>query len=93
MINTIELFFTTKLLFLYLISSIKVWNSGKSFTNFLLVNFDRATISSNRVFQKLANLGILVRKMNVYAIKNSLRITIGNNIENKKFINTLRKII
>ena len=35
----------------------------------------------------------LVRKMDVYKIKNSLRITIGNNLENKKFIKTLRKII
>ena len=37
--------------------------------------------------------GILVRRMNVYNIKNSLRITIGNNAENKKFIKILRKII
>ena len=46
-----------------------------------------------RGFLKLANNGILVRKMDVYKIKNSLRITIGNNFENKKFIKILRKII
>ena len=45
------------------------------------------------IFLKLAKAGILVRKMKVYNIKNSLRVTIGNNVENKKFLNILRKII
>ena len=40
----------------------------------------------------LANSGILVRQMDVYGIKNSLRVTIGNSKENKKFISVLRKI-
>ena len=31
--------------------------------------------------------------MKVYNMNNSLRITIGNNSENKKFIKTIRKII
>jgi len=30
--------------------------------------------------------------MDVYNIKNSLRVTIGNSVENKKFISTMRKI-
>jgi len=30
--------------------------------------------------------------MDVYDIKNSLRVTIGNSKENKKFISVLRKI-
>ena len=61
--------------------------------NFLLVNFDRVNIKSSKVFQKLANAGILVRKMDVYGIKNSLRITIGKNNENNKLILILRKIL
>ena len=48
--------------------------------------------SSSQVFNKLANSGILVRQMNVYGIKNSLRVTIGNNYENKKLITALRNI-
>ena len=60
---------------------------------FLLVNFNKIRANAKKIFLKLAKDGILVRKMDVYNIKNSLRITIGNNSENKKFINSLRKII
>ena len=67
--------------------------TNESKTNFLLLNFDRVNISSKAVFQKLANAGILVRAMNVYGIKNSLRITIGKSKENKKLISILRKIL
>jgi len=58
-----------------------------------LLNFDRVNISSKKVFQKLANAGILVRAMNVYGIKNSLRITIGKSRENKKLVSIFRKIL
>ena len=67
--------------------------TNESKVNFLLVNFDRVNISANKVFQKLASSGILVRKMDNYGIKNSLRITIGKNKENKKLIITLNKIL
>ena len=67
--------------------------TNESKTNFLLLNFDRVNISSKKVFQKLANAGILVRAMNIYGIKNSLRITIGKSKENKKLISVLGKIL
>ena len=67
--------------------------TNESKTNFLLLNFDRVNISSKKVFQKLAKVGILVRSMNTYGIKNSLRITIGNSKENKKLISVFRKIL
>ncbi len=67
--------------------------TNESKLNFLLLNFDRVNISSKKVFQKLAKAGILVRTMNIYGIKNSLRITIGTNYENKKLISTLMKIL
>ncbi len=66
--------------------------TNKTNVNFFLLNFDFVNKSATQVFNKLANSGILVRQMNVYNIKNSLRVTIGNNFENKKFIKTLRKI-
>ena len=66
--------------------------TNKTNVNFFLLNFDFVDKSSSQVFNKLANSGILVRQMNVYGIKNSLRVTIGNSNENKKFITTLRKI-
>ena len=67
--------------------------TNESKTNFLLLNFDRVNINSKKVFQKLASAGILVRAMNVYGIKNSLRITIGKSKENKKLILILQKIL
>ena len=67
--------------------------TNMSNANFLLINFNRIKRNSNKIFLKLAKFGILVRKMDVYKIDNSLRITIGNNSENKKFIKVIRKII
>ncbi len=67
--------------------------TNESKINFLLLNFDRVNISSKKVFQKLGNAGILVRAMNIYGIKNSLRITIGKSKENKKLISIFRKIL
>ena len=64
-----------------------------SYANFLLISFSRIKKNSKEIFLKLAKAGILVRKMNVYDIDNSLRVTIGNNEENKKFLRILRKII
>ena len=66
---------------------------NKSFTNFLLINFDNLKIKSHKVFQLLANSGILVRKMDVYGIKNALRITIGKSEENRKLILRMKKIL
>ena len=66
--------------------------TNKTNVNFFLLNFDFVNYSANQVFNKLANSGILVRQMDVYNIKNSLRVTIGNSKENKKFISALRKI-
>tara|TARA_B100000575_G_scaffold239227_1_gene201750 strand:- start:34 stop:1116 length:1083 start_codon:yes stop_codon:yes gene_type:complete len=67
--------------------------TNKSYSNFLLVNFDRVKINSSKVFKLLAKNGILVRKMDVYNIKNSLRITIGKSDENKKLISKMKKIL
>ncbi|MBD1172829.1 histidinol-phosphate transaminase [Pelagibacterales bacterium SAG-MED05] len=67
--------------------------TNESKTNFLLLNFDKVNISSKNVFQKLAKAGILVRAMNLYGIKNCLRITIGKSKENKKLISIFRKIL
>ena len=48
---------------------------------------------SSKVFKLLAKTGILVRKMDVYGIKNSLRITIGKSDENRKLISKMKKIL
>ena len=67
--------------------------TNRSHSNFLLVNFNKVKISSSRVFKLLAKEGILVRKMDVYGIKNSLRITIGKSEENRKLISKMKKIL
>jgi histidinol-phosphate/aromatic aminotransferase/cobyric acid decarboxylase-like protein len=58
-----------------------------------LINFDKVKKNSSKIFRLLADAGILVRKMNNYKIKNSLRVTIGKNDENKKLILKLKKVI
>ena len=64
-----------------------------SYGNFLLLNFNKIKKNSKNIFLKLAKKGVLLRKMDVYKIKNSLRVTIGNNKENKKFIKILKQVI
>ena len=66
--------------------------TNETSANFLLINFDRKKISSNSVFKALLKSGILLRRMNIYNIKNSLRVTIGNTSENKKFISKIKKL-
>ena len=68
-------------------------DTNKSFTNFLLINFNKIKKNSNKIFKLLANAGILVRKMNSYGIKNSLRVTIGKSNENKALMLKLKKAI
>ena len=61
-------------------------------TNFFLLNFNKCRYSANYIQKKLENNGIILRSMKTYKIKNALRLTIGNNTENNKFINILNKI-
>ena len=61
-------------------------------TNFFLLNFNNCRYSANYIQKKLENNGIILRSMKTYKIKNALRLTIGNNTENNKFINILNKI-
>ena len=68
-------------------------HTNNTSVNFLLINFDRVQKTSKQVFFALAKEGILLRQMDVYSIKNSLRVTIGNNNENLKLIINLKKIL
>ena len=68
-------------------------NTNEGSANFLLTNFNKKKINSARVFKELAKAGILVRRMETYGIKNSLRITIGTSQENKKLIQKMMIIL
>ena len=66
--------------------------SNKVSANFILLNFDRCKLSAQVVEKKLEKRGIILREMKTYGIKNCLRLTIGNNNENKLFLHELKKI-
>jgi histidinol-phosphate aminotransferase len=68
-------------------------HTNRSSVNFALINFNRVKKTSKQVFYALAKTGILLRQMDVYSIKNSLRVTIGNSKENLKLIVELKKIL
>ena len=68
-------------------------NTNRTSVNFALINFDRVKKTSKQVFYGLAKVGILLRQMDAYSIKNSLRVTIGNSKENLKLIIELKKIL
>ena len=59
--------------------------------NFFLLNFDNAKLNSEEAFKVFLGNNILLRKMDTYGIKNSLRLTVGNEEENTKFIEILEK--
>ena len=59
----------------------------------MLINFNKIKKNSKKIFLGLAKKGILLRTTDSYKIKNSLRVTIGNSTENKKFISSLKKLI
>ena len=71
--------------------SLKI-ETNKTSVNFNLINFNRVKFNSKMVFTALAKAGILLRQMDVYSIKNPLRVTIGNNAENTKLLSELKKI-
>ena len=67
-------------------------NTNEVSANFLLLNFDKSKISAKKFKNKLEEKGIIVRSLEVYGIKNKLRVTIGNSKENKFLIKTLKSI-
>ena len=67
-------------------------NTNSVSANFLLLNFDKSKISSKNFKKKLEEKGIIVRSLEVYGIKNKLRVTIGNTKENIFLVKTLKSI-
>ena len=75
---------------------LEVYNisSNKISANFLFLNFDRSKISAKYLYEKLKQKGIILRStVDGYGIKNKLRLTIGSNQENLKFINAVKGIL
>ena len=59
---------------------------NKVSANFLLLNFNKCKLNANNVEKKLLTKGLILRETKTYGIKNCLRLTIGNNLENKKLM-------
>ncbi|MDC0031162.1 histidinol-phosphate transaminase [Candidatus Pelagibacter sp.] len=67
--------------------------SNKVTANFLLLDFDKCKFSANYVFKMLQLKKIILRSTEKgYKIKNKLRLTIGSNKENTKFIKAIKSI-
>ena len=65
---------------------------NKVSANFLLLNFNKCRLTANNVEKKLLKKGMILRETKTYGIKNCLRLTIGNNLENKLFLKSIEKI-
>ena len=65
---------------------------NKVSANFLLLNFDKCKLRANNVEKKLLKKGLILRDTKTYGIKNCLRLTIGNNSENKFFLKSINVI-
>ena len=66
----------------------------KSITNFLLIKFPiENKYNAENAESFLASKGILVRGMKVYSLSNYLRVSIGTEEENIKFVNELKNFL
>ena len=61
-----------------------------SVTNFILIELGP---KSGEVTEKLLKKGVIVRNMKAWGLENFIRVTVGKNSENKRFIKELKKII
>lgn len=61
-----------------------------SVANFVLVDAGR---DSMEVFKAMLKFGVIVREMKQYGLKNFIRVTIGTQKENKRFIRVLKKVL
>jgi histidinol-phosphate aminotransferase len=61
-----------------------------SVANFILIDVGR---DSQKVFKAMLKLGVIVRDMRQYGLANFIRVTIGTQKENQRFVQVLSKII
>jgi len=61
-----------------------------SVTNFILIELGP---KSGEVVEKLLKKGIIIRNMKAWGLENFIRVTIGKEAENKRFIRELKKIL
>ena len=59
-------------------------------TNFILIDTGR---DGMEVFKAMLKFGVIVRDMHAYGLKNFIRVTIGTQKENERFVRVLRKVL
>lgn len=64
-------------------------NYVKSHTNFILVQIDNAS----DINQKLLEQGIIIRPMDEYGLDNWIRVSMGTEVENIRFIDSLKDLL
>jgi histidinol-phosphate aminotransferase len=61
-----------------------------SVANFILIDVGR---DSQEVFRACLKFGVIIRDMRQYGLSNFIRVTIGTQKENRRFIRVLRKVL
>jgi len=61
-----------------------------SVANFILIDVGRDSVA---VFKDMLKYGVIVRDMLQYGLKNFIRVTIGTQKENERFIQVLKKVL
>nr|MBU1328758.1 histidinol-phosphate transaminase [Candidatus Omnitrophota bacterium] len=61
-----------------------------SVTNFILIEIGP---KSREITEKLLKKGVIIRNMKTWGLENFIRVTVGKDSENKRFIKELKKII
>lgn len=76
----------------YLKSEFKNMGIGytESYANFLLINLKT---NAENISDKLLKKGVIVRSMSGYGLKEFIRVTVGNETENKRFIASLKSVL
>ncbi|MDD3345467.1 MAG: histidinol-phosphate transaminase [Candidatus Omnitrophica bacterium] len=61
-----------------------------SVANFILIDTGRDCLE---VFKSMLKFGVIVRDMKQYNLKNFIRVTVGTQTENKRFVRVLKKVL
>ncbi|MEC8025622.1 MAG: histidinol-phosphate transaminase [Myxococcota bacterium] len=61
-----------------------------SFTNFVLFDCHRV---AKPIYDALLKEGVIVRPMHAYGLPNHLRVNVGTEAENERFLSTLRRVL
>lgn len=72
------------------LARIKNISFTKSYSNFILIDLHR---EAKPIFKKLLNDGVIVRPMTNWGLPNHMRVTIGKEEENARFIGALRRAL